>query len=277
MNKQWWSDALVRIILFLWAVITVLPIVWIIYESLKTNIEFYQNIWALPQSPQFTNYIKAWTDLHVMRYMMNTFIVVAVSLVVTTLITAMGAYIFARFTFQGRKLLFSFVLMGMMLPGLNSLAAQYILMKDLSLLNSLTGLSIFLTSLNISFSVFVLTGFMQTIPLEMEESAYMDGSSYSRAFFRIILPMCKPGLIAINIFNFLAVYNNYIAPLLFISDENKFTIALGLNTMLVLQQYRSDWVTLFAGTVISMIPIVVFYVLFQRHLISGTNLGAIKA
>lgn len=270
-----WNFA-VRIFLLVWAMCILLPVFWIVYQSFKTNPEFFQSIWAFPENLQFSNYTKAWTKLNVVGYLRNTFIVLFISLVVTTVITTMSSYIFARFSFTLNKALFGLVIVGMMLPGLNALTAQYILMKNLGLLNSLTGLSIFLAAIQISFSVFILTGFMKTVPKEIEESAYVDGSGYTNAFLRIILPMTIPGIAAVNIFNFLGVYNAYIPPLLFISDEKKFPISIGLQNMYVLQQYRADWVTLFAGIVISMVPMLVFYAIFQRHLISGTNIGAIK-
>lgn len=275
-NKQFIWDSLIRAVLLLWAIFILLPIFWIVYESLKSNQEFFMNVWALPSKLHFNNYVKAWNGIGVMRYMYNTAVILIVTLTVSTIIIAMGSYILGRFEFTLNKPIFWFITLSMMLPGLNAITTQFILMKQLKLTNSLLGLSIFMIASTLPFSIFILTGFMKTIPKEMEESAYIDGSSYSGTFFKIILPMCKPGLVTINIFNFLGVYNMYLAPLLFINDEKKYPIAVGITNMYIIMKYKADWVTLFAGSAISMVPVIIFYSIFQKQLISGTTLGAVK-
>lgn len=275
-NKHNVWDAVTRIILLLWAILIILPLFWFLYESLKTNQEFFMNIWAFPGKLQFNNYAKAWKSAGIMTYMGNTVFILAVTLLLSTALAAMASYIFSRFKFRLNRIIFWMITLSMMLPGINAITTQFILMKQLKLTDSLWGLCIYLTASAIPFSIFILTGFMKTIPHEMEESAYMDGCSYSRTFFSILLPMCKPGIIAINIFNFLGVYNSYLAPLLFISDEKKYPIAVGISNLYIKMMYQADWVTLFAGSVITMVPVIVFYALFQRQLISGTTIGAVK-
>lgn len=269
-------DVIIRIILLLWAILIILPLFWFLYESLKTNQEFFVNIWALPSKLQFNNYAKAWKSAGIMTYMGNTVFILAVTLLLSTILAGMASYILARFKFKLNRIIFWMITLSMMLPGINAITTQFILMKQLKLTDSLWGLCIYLTASAIPFSIFILTGFMKTIPHEMEESAYMDGCSYSRTFFSILLPMCKPGIIAINIFNFLGVYNSYLAPLLFISNEKKYPIAVGISNLYITMMYKADWVTLFAGSVITMVPVILFYSLFQKQLISGTTIGAIK-
>ncbi|MBP1988676.1 carbohydrate ABC transporter permease [Paenibacillus eucommiae] len=269
-------DVVIRIILLFWAILIILPLFWFLYESLKTNQEFFMNIWALPSKLQFNNYAKAWKSAGIMMYMGNTVFILAVTLLLSTALAGMASYILARFKFKLNRIIFWMITLSMMLPGINAITTQFILMKQLKLTDSLWGLCIYLTASAIPFSIFILTGFMKTIPHEMEESAYMDGCSYSRTFFSILLPMCKPGIVAINIFNFLGVYNSYLAPLLFISDEKKYPIAVGISNLYIKMMYQADWVTLFAGSVITMVPVILFYTLFQKQLISGTTIGAIK-
>jgi len=275
-NKQNYWDVIIRFILLLWAILIILPIFWFLYESLKTNQEFFANIWALPSSLQYGNYVKAWNHAGIMTYMGNTVFILVVSLSLTTVLAAMASYILSRFKFVLNRAIFWLIALSMMLPGINAITTQYVLMKQLKMTDSLWGLSIYLTATAIPFSVFLLTGFMKTIPKEIEESAYIDGSSYSRTFISVLLPMSKSGLIAINIFNFLGVYNSYLAPLLFISDEKKYPIAVGISNLYIKMMYRADWVTLFAASVIAMVPVIVFYALFQKQLISGTTVGAVK-
>lgn len=269
-------DVITRTLLLFWAILIILPLFWFLYESLKTNQEFFMNIWALPERPQFGNYAKAWRNAGVMIYMGNTVFIVAVSLACTTALAAMASYILSRFKFRLNRFIFWMIALSMMLPGINAVTTQFVLMRQLNLTNSLWGLCVYLTAMALPFSIFILTGFMKTIPHEMEESAYIDGCSYSRSFFSILLPMSQPGLVAINIFNFLGAYNSYLAPLLFISDEKKYPIAVGISNLYIKMMYQADWVTLFAGSVITMVPVIVFYAIFQKMLISGTTAGAIK-
>lgn len=275
-NKVNYWDVLIRVILLIWAILIILPLFWFLYESLKTNQEFFMDIWALPGKLQYGNYVKAWKSAGIMTYMGNTVFILVVSLLLSTALAAMASYILARFRFALNRTIFWLITLSMMLPGINAITTQYVLMKQLKLTDSLWGLSIYLTATAIPFSIFLLTGFFQTIPKEVEESAYIDGSSYTRTFVSVLLPMCKSGLIAINIFNFLGVYNSYLAPLLFISNEKKYPIAVGISNLYIQMMYRADWVTLFAGSVITMIPVIVFYALFQKQLISGTTVGAVK-
>ncbi|QNK56297.1 carbohydrate ABC transporter permease [Paenibacillus sp. PAMC21692] len=275
-NKLNYWDILIRIGLLIWAILIILPLFWFLYESLKTNQEFYADIWALPNKLQFSNYVKAWKSAGIMTYMGNTLFILAVSLLLATALAAMASYILARFKFTMNRPIFWLITISMMLPGINAITTQYILMKQLHLTDSLWGLSIYLTATAIPFSVFLLTGFMKTIPKEVEESAYIDGSSYTRTFVSVLLPMCKPGLIAINIFNFLGVYNSYLAPLLFITSEKKYPIAVGISNLHIQMMYKADWVTLFAASIITLVPVIVFYAVFQKQLISGTTVGAVK-
>lgn len=270
------GDLLWRILLAVFALSIILPIFWLIYESLKTNREFFQDIWALPAQLQWSNYTSAWEKFKLGQVLLNTVYYVGVSLVAGTFLTALNAYALTRVNFKGKKLLWASIMLSLFLPGINALVPQYVLMRDLHLTNSLTGL-IILDSLGESvFFLMLLSGFMQSLPKELEESAFVDGASIFQVFTKIIFPLSMPGIVTVAIFKFLGLYNNFLAPFIYLGEESKYTMAVNMYFAHKRMQYSSDWVTLFAGLVITMIPPIIMYILFQRKVMEGATLGGVK-
>ena len=270
------GDLLWRIFLAAFALSIILPIFWLVYESLKTNREFFQDIWALPAQLKWSNYTSAWEKFKLGQVLLNTVYYVGVSLVVGTFLTALNAYALTRVNFKGRKLLWASIMLSLFLPGINALVPQYVLMRDLHLTNSLTGL-IILDSLGESvFFLMLLSGFMQSLPKELEESAFVDGSSIFQVFLKIIFPLSMPGIVTVAIFKFLGLYNNFLAPFIYLGEESKYTMAVNMYFAHKRMQYSSDWVTLFAGLVITMIPPIIMYIMFQRKVMEGATLGGVK-
>src|SRR5690606_9198349 len=158
----------------------------------------------------------------------------------------------------------------------NALVPQYVLMRDLNLVNSLTGL-IILDSLGESvFFLMLLGGFMQSLPKELEESAFMDGASLFQVFWRVIIPLSTPGIVTVAIFKFLGLYNSFLGPFIYLNDPEKHTIGVKMYHANQIMQYKADWVTLFAGVTIAMIPTIILYIIFQRQISEGATLGAVK-
>lgn len=266
----WWT------ILIVWSLGILFPLVWVFYESLKTNMAFFQSAWRLPETLHWSNYRNAWVKFGIGQTLLNTLYYVGVSLVIGTLLTAVNAYALTRLTFKGRRLIWAIVMLSLFLPGINALIPQYVLMRDLHLTNSLTGL-IVLDSLGESvFYLMLLGGFMQSLPKELEESAYIDGASLFRSFWSIILPLSVPGLVTVGIFKFLGLYNNFLGPFIYLSDPAKYTIGVNMYLANQMMQYTTDWVTLFAGLLIAMVPSIVAFVLFQRMIMEGATLGGVK-
>ncbi len=271
------ADVIWRILLALWAVSILFPILWMIMLSLKTNQEFYrESVWALPQAAQWGNYIKAWTRLGIGDSFLNTLYYVGMSLLIGTFMTTINAYALTRLEFKGRKLIWALIIMSLFLPGINALVPQYVLMRSLKLTNSLTGLIILSSFGQSVFSLYVLGGFMQSIPKELEESAFIDGASIFKTFGSIVVPMAIPGIVTIAIFSFLGLYNNFLGPFIYLSDPKKYTVAVNMYAANQLMQYRSDWVTLCAAVILAMIPSIVVYILFQKQIVKGATLGSLK-
>jgi N-acetylglucosamine transport system permease protein len=269
-------DVLWRIILFLWALSILVPLLWIVLESLKTNREFFGNVWSLPDKLMFSNYTRAWESYHLGSTALNTLYFVGVSLVLGTFLTTLNAYALTRLEFKGRKWIWATIMLSLFLPGINALVPQYVLMRDLGLTNSLTGL-IILDSLGESvFFLMLLGGFMSSLPKELEESAFIDGASLFQVFIRIIVPLSTPGIVTVAIFKFLGLYNAFLGPFIYLSDQSKYTIGVAMYHANQLMQYKADWVTLFAGVTIAMVPTIILYIIFQKQISEGATLGGLK-
>lgn len=275
-ENRTWMDVVWRIVLYLWALTIIFPLVWVIYESLKSNPEFFQNIWALPSELRWGNYLKAWNQYGFGQSLLNTLYYVGGSLVVSLFFTTLNAYALTRMEFKGRKLIWSLIMLSLFLPGVNALVPQYVIMRELALTNSLTGL-ILLSSLGESvFYLMLLGGFMSSLPKELEESATMDGATLFQRFWRVIVPLSTPGIVTVAVFKFLGYYNNFMAPFIYLSDPKKYTIAVQMYSANKQMEYTADWVTLFAGVTIAMVPSVIIFMLFQRLLMEGATMGAVK-
>lgn len=275
-NKRTFIDVIWRLIMFLCALSVIFPLLWIVLESLKTNKEFFANVWALPDKLMFENYKKAWDSYHLGSTLLNTLYYVGTSLLLGTFLTALSAYTLTRLEFKGRKFIWGTIMLSLFLPGINALVPQYILMRDLGLTNSLTGLIILDSFGESVFFLMLLGGFMQSLPKEMEESAYIDGASLFQVFTRIILPLSTPGIVTVAIFKFLGLYNAFLGPFIYLSDSSKYTIGVAMYHANQIMQYKADWVTLFAGVTIAMIPTIIIYVFFQKQIAEGATLGGLK-
>jgi N-acetylglucosamine transport system permease protein len=266
----WWA------ILIFCAIAVLFPMVWIFYQSLRTNQEFFQDVWSLPKALQWSNYRTSWIKYNMASAMVNTLYYVGVSLIIGTFLTTINAYALTRVEFKGRKLIWATIMMSIFLPGINALIPQYVLMRDLNLTNSITGLIILDSFGESVFFLMLLGGFMQSLPKDLEESAFIDGASIFQVFLRIIVPLSAPGIVTVAIFKFISLYNNFLHPFIYLSDQKKYTIGVNMYQANQMMQYSSDWVTMFAGVLIAMIPSVIVFIFFQRWIMEGATLGAVK-
>ena len=271
-----WSAVSTQTVLIGWAVTVIFPMIWMIYSSFKTDQELFFSPWAPPVELQWDNFARAWTKAHVGDYLFNTLIVVVPALLLTLIISAMAAYVLARFEFIGRRFLFYMFLSGMLFPVFLALVPLFNLVNQLKMLNTFHGLILVYIAYSLPFTIFFLTGFFKTLPTEIEESAIMDGANPYQVFFKVMLPMASPGLISMGIFNFLGMWNQYILPLVLISDESKYMLSQGLAFMLFKQFYENDWSALFAALTIIMVPTLIVYITFQKQIQDGITTGALK-
>ncbi len=265
-----------QVLLIFWAVLVIFPFLWMITTSFKTNSEILFSPWDLPSSLQWRNFSNAWNNAHIGRYVLNTLIVITMSLIGTLLVSAMAAYVIARFEFPGNRVLFYLFMAGLMFPVFLGLVPLYFLMGDLHIKDTYWGLALVYIAYSLPFTIFFLVGFFKTLPGEVAEAGIVDGASQFQVFFQIMLPMAKPGLIAMGIFNFLGQWNQYLLPLVLMQDESKRVLSQGLGMLAIQQGYQNDYGALFAAMTITMIPTLVVYVIFQKRLESGLTAGALK-
>ncbi|WP_083189028.1 carbohydrate ABC transporter permease [Paenibacillus sp. KS1] len=270
--------ALMYALLGIWTVLVIYPLLWSILGSFKTNQQFLLNApWSLPEWPfEWANFTTVWNNYHLGTYFMNSLIVTVVSTVLALLLSSTTSYIIARFPFRGSMALYNLYLSSMMIPLILGLIPLFFLLSNLHLDNSLLGLILVYTVTNLPFGVFVLVGFFRSMPKELDEAASIDGSSHYGVFFRIMLPLAKPGLISVGMMNVLNIWNEYIIGTVLVNDPEKYTIPVGIAIMQAEMQYRTEWGPLFAGLLLSIIPVLILYMIFQKQITSGMMAGAIK-
>jgi N-acetylglucosamine transport system permease protein len=262
--------------LVLWGFMVALPLLWAVMTSFKTDREIFTSPWSLPTELHFENWSRAWNQANMSDYFFNTIVVVGFSLVGTMLLGSMTAYVLARFDFPGRGFLYFLFIGGMSFPIILALVPLFFVMNNMDLLNTRHGLILVYIAYSLPFTVFFLTAFFRTLPSSIAEAAMIDGASHSRTFFQVMLPMAKPGLISVGIFNFLGQWNQYMLPTVLNTDEDMKVLSQGLVQLAADQGYKGDWSGLFAGLVMAMLPVLAAYIVFQRQVVSGLTAGALK-
>ena len=264
------------IVLALGAVVLMIPFAYMVATSFKPNavvLEIPPQI--IPHHPTTANYTAAWTSNRFGRYFLNSVLVAVATTFAAVLLSSMMAYSFARFRFFGRRVLFGLLLIGLMVPGMMLLIPQFLLAKQLTLLNSLWGLVCFYTAGNLAFNTFLLRSFFQGIPSELEEAMVVDGAGPWTRYWRLILPLSRPALAIVCIFTFLASWDEFTWALTTINDPNKYTLPIAI--ALFQGEHSTAWGLVFAASTIAIIPAIAVFVAFQRQFISGLSSGALKA
>jgi N-acetylglucosamine transport system permease protein len=274
-------DPLIYLVLLTYFLVVVYPMVWLLYTSLKTDKDIFLNPFELPslRHLQWANFANAWTKGNFGDYFFNSVFVTIVTVGLVLLLSSMAAYALSRFHFRGARPLFFYFLAGLMIPLQLGIVPLFFQMKDLHLLNSYWGLLSAYVAFGMPFSIFILTGFFKSLPSALHESALIDGASDFRAFWSIMLPLARPGLITVAIFSFLGAWNEFFMAFMFLSgkgSEHLRTLPLGLANLTIVSQYRSDWGMAFAGLVLVMLPTLLVYSLLQKHLSKGITMGALK-
>jgi N-acetylglucosamine transport system permease protein len=275
------SSPLVWLLLFSYAVLVVYPLLWLFYSSLKSDQEIFLYPFQLPRLTglHWENFSNAWINGRFNAYFANSILITSTTVIATTFLAAMTAYALSRFTFPGVRALYFYFLAGLMIPIQLAIVPLFFQLKSLSLLNDLFGLFLVYLAFGFPFSVFVLTGFFRSLPASLHEAALLDGASEYQAFWHVMLPMARPGLITVGIFLFLGNWNEFFVAFICLSgkaSENIRTLPLGLANITIVSNYRSDWGMAFAGLVLMMLPTLVAYVFLQKHLTKGITAGAVK-
>lgn len=266
-----------HVVLIIWSLVTAVPILWVLASSLKTDTEIFLESYRLPRALMWDNYARAWSVSNFSQYFFNSLVIVGCSVVLVMLLGSMVAYCLARYQFRGRRLLTMVIIAANAVPILVAMVPLYGVMRSMSLLNTYHGLIAVYTAFAMPFTVFFLMSFFQSLPRETFEAAFVDGAGHFRTFFLVMLPMARPGLISIGIFNALGLWNQYIIPLFVNNDDPAmYVVPQGLAKMAAEAGYASDYSGLFAGLVIGMAPVLILYLFFQRQIQEGMTAGALK-
>ena len=269
------STVTLHLILIIGAIIMVVPFVWMVLTSLMTTAQaFAVPPSFIPNPLMWVNYPESFNALPFNLAYMNSAIV-AVSVTVVQLITcAMAAYAFARIQFPGREIIFFVFLATMMIPFQLTIIPIFLTMKQIGLLDTLLSL-ILPPALFSAFGVFLLRQFILGLPLELEEAAIVDGANRWRIFWSVILPLLRAPLAALGIFTFIGMWNDFFRPLIMLNTPSNFTVPLMLNQFR--GQYATQWTLVMAGSVIAVLPLLIVYILAQRHIIRGIAMTGLKA
>ncbi len=270
------SSVLAQVFLCVAAVAVLFPLIWVFLTSLKSNKDFYANVWGLPQEWVWENYARAWQRGNIGGTAINSVIVTLGSLLVGITASSTTAYVLARFRFRGRKLLRGVYLAAIMVPSIIALIPQYFILIELKLIDNLLGLILVYGLSSVPFASFILFGFFQGLPGELEEAAYMDGAGYIRTFFKIMLPLAQPGIVTVVVISFIDYWNEYFKAITYLSTPAKFTMPVGLVVFSQQSQFRIDWGALMASNIILIVPTAVVYILFRRSIQTGLTAGALK-
>ena len=276
--------AIVYIALIVMTISIIIPVAWVFMASFKRNAEFIgkgTNPWALPEQLQWQNYVTAFVDAEMGKFFLNSVIVTALSLVILLVIALPAAYALSRFDFKGKKIL-NIAFMAGLFVNINYIVVPIFLM--LSGANRMLGVEFFLdnrliltiiyASSSLSFSIYLLSGYFKTLPKGYEEAAYIDGCGYFKTMVKIMIPMARPSIITVILFQFLSFWNEYIIAFT-LMDENS-TLAVGLKNLMAVERTATNYGIMYAGLVIVMIPVLILYVCVQKQLTKGMTLGGLK-
>ncbi|OAB45007.1 carbohydrate ABC transporter permease [Paenibacillus antarcticus] len=277
----------IYVVLFALAIIIIVPVAWAFMASIKQDIEFYANPWALPKGFYLENFVNAWQKAKMGSYMLNSVIVTVIALALLLVIALPAAYVLARYKFKGSVILNLMFMAGLFI-NVNYIVVPIFLMLNNGdkIVRSFLGHPIFLNNLFIlalvyaamalPFTVYLLAGYFKSLPREFEEAASVDGAGYFRTMVQIIMPMAKPSIVTVILFNFLSFWNEYIISMTLLTKPGLRTLPVGLMNLMAAQKSAVQYGQMYAGLVLVMLPTLILYILVQKKLTQGMTMGGLK-
>lgn len=266
--------ALLHAICVVVGLVIVVPVLFGVLGGFKDNGQLSTTPFGLPSPWVTENYTDILASLGFWRPLGNSILIAAVTTLLVVLASAMAAFIFARYAFRGRELLFTLFTMGLMFPFAVAILPLYILLRELHLLDSPLGLILPQAAFGLPVTIIILRGFFRTIPPDVEEAATLDGCTPFGFFWRILMPMARPALATVSVLAVVASWNNFMLPLVVFNDPDWWTLPLGVNQFR--GQYAADTARILAYVVLAMVPALLLYVVAERQLVSGLTSGATK-
>lgn len=267
---------MLRVWLWIIATIIVVPFSWTILQSFKTSKEFFADVWAFPSSFYIQNYINAWNEANMGQFFFNSIFVAVLGVLISIILAVPASYCLARYKFFGSKVIFFVFTAGLFIQATYVLVPLFNMLKNVNLLDNLLALSVIYAVSNLPFTIFLLSSFIRSVSKSYEEAAVMDGANKMQIMMNVVMPLIRPGIVTIVIFNFMAYWNEFPMAFTFIHSDAKKTLPVGLENLMEVQRFSTDWGALFAGMVIVIIPIVIIYSILNEKLTEGVNVGGIK-
>lgn len=281
------SKFLIYIPLILLSITIIVPVAWVFMASIKENVEFYRNPWALPAGIYLQNFVDAWQKADMGSYMLNSVIVTVLALVILIVVSLPAAYVLSRFKFKGNKFWNTLFMAGLFI-NVNYIVVPIFLMLSEAdtflrknfgegfFLNNIVILAVVYAATALPFTIYLLAGYFKTVAKDYEEAAYVDGAGYFRTMIQIIFPMAKPSIITVILFNFLSFWNEYIISMTLLTKPELKTLPVGLMNLMAAQKSAVQYGQMYAGLVIVMLPTLILYMLVQKQLTEGMTVGGLK-
>lgn len=278
----------VYVMLGLLAISILIPVAWVFMASIKENSEFYGNPWTLPKGFYWQNFVEAWNAANMGDYMVNSVFVTALALLLLLVVALPAAYCLSRFQFKGRKILNTCFMAGLFINVNYIVVPIFLMLRDGDvwlkkvigdgfLLNNLVVLAVVYAATALPFTIYLLSGYFQTLAHDYEEAAYIDGAGYRTTMWKIIFPMAKPSIITVILFNFLSFWNEYIISMTLMSSaKGPKTLPVGLLNLMQAQQSAAQYGIMYAGLVLVMLPTLILYICVQKQLTEGMTMGGLK-
>ena len=276
--KRRYNELLIHFFIILFGLFMLYPLLWMLSASFKTNLEMFDGLNFLPKEPTFGNYINGWKGVSGFsfgRFLLNTFFVACICIIANVISCSMAAYAFAKLKFKLNRIMFSIMLLTLMLPFHVKLIPQYIIFLNLHWVNTFLPLIIPRFFAVEGFFVFLLVQFMRTISNELLDAPRIDGCNTFDIYLRFMMPLSVPAIVTVAIFTFIWSWNDFFSQMIYLSDPARFTVSVSLR-MFIDATGQSSWGSLFAMSCLSLIPLFMIFIVFQRYLIEGITMGSLK-
>lgn len=264
-----------EVLFIILTIVMMLPIYYLVVTTFKTAEDATLHPLSLPETFHIEGYINAWNSMDYPRAFMNTFIITACSLAGVLLISAMAAFALARKKNKFNNGVFLLFLAGLMVPFQMSIMAQFRLISRLGLMNNLASVVLINIAVNLPVSILFMKNFIQaSVPIEVEEAAYIDGCSVWKTFFRITLPLLRPVIATLAVMNSIGIWNDFLTPLMFLQSSDSYTLLLQVNSNI--GRFSTNWTNMFPMMMLAVAPLIIFFLVMQKNIIKGVATGAVK-
>ncbi len=270
----WGATALGQALLIANTLLVLLPMAFMILSSLKTTREIFQRPFSLPGDLMWRNYSAVWQAAHFSIYFRNSVVVTVVSMALILVTSTLAAYALGRYQFRGNDLIYLYFLTGIMVPIRLAIIPLFILMRDLHLLDTSWSLILVYAASGLPSAIFILTGFFRTLPRDLDSAARIDGAGELSVLIRVMLPLVRPALAIVTVYNIIPIWNDFFFPLVFIHQDRLKTLPLGLTVFF--GEFATNWALLFAGLTLAAAPVIGLYILMSQQFIKGLTAGAVK-